>query len=73
MLTTEDVFNQGPVIPILIIRDLAQVLPLMEALQSGGFSIVEITLRTHCALEAIKCLLNPPGSLISAAVVPVGE
>jgi 2-dehydro-3-deoxyphosphogluconate aldolase/(4S)-4-hydroxy-2-oxoglutarate aldolase len=45
-----------PVIPVLTIERLEQAVPLAEALLRGGLRVLEVTLRTPCALEAISAM-----------------
>lgn len=54
MLKIEEVVKISPVIPVCVIEDIKDVLPLAKALQDGGINICEITLRTDVALQAIK-------------------
>ena len=47
---------QTPVIPVLTIERLADAVPLARALVAGGLPVIEVTLRTKAALEAIKAI-----------------
>lgn len=47
-----------PVVPVLVIRDLAHAVPLARALVAGGLKAIEITLRTPVALQAIRAVAN---------------
>tara|TARA_R110002020_G_scaffold145912_1_gene320240 strand:+ start:2025 stop:2663 length:639 start_codon:yes stop_codon:yes gene_type:complete len=47
-----------PVVPVLVIRDLAHAVPLARALVAGGLKAIEITLRTPVALEAIRAVAD---------------
>ena len=44
----------APVIPVLVIHDVAVARPLAEALVAGGLPALEVTLRTACALDVIR-------------------
>jgi 2-dehydro-3-deoxyphosphogluconate aldolase/(4S)-4-hydroxy-2-oxoglutarate aldolase len=46
--------GRAPVVPVIVIDDLATAVPLARALVSGGLSLLEITLRTPVALEALR-------------------
>ena len=46
----------APVIPVLVIHDLATAVPMARALVEGGLPVLEVTLRTPCALEAIAAI-----------------
>lgn len=63
-------FASSPVIPVIVINKLSQALPLATALLAGGIRVLEITLRTSIALEAIR-LLNQelPDAIIGAGTV----
>lgn len=54
----EPVLQRAPVIPVLIIDDVAAAVPLARALVAGGLSVLEITLRTEAALEATKAIID---------------
>ena len=47
----------SPVIPVVVIQDVAAAVPLARALVAGGVPIVEVTLRTPQALEAVRAIL----------------
>ena len=51
-----EVMRVGPVIPVLVIEDLAQAVPLAQALVAGGVRVLEVTLRTSVALAAIRAI-----------------
>jgi 2-dehydro-3-deoxyphosphogluconate aldolase/(4S)-4-hydroxy-2-oxoglutarate aldolase len=44
------------IVPVIVIKDAAQAVPLARALVEGGLNILEVTLRTHAALEAIAAI-----------------
>ncbi len=48
----EEILERAPVIPVLVIEDRAQAVPLAEALLKGGLPVLEITLRTAAARDA---------------------
>ena len=43
-----------PVIPVVVVKDVADAVPIAEALVRGGLPIIELTMRTPAALEAIE-------------------
>lgn len=61
--------RQAPVIPVLVIDDLAHAVPLAEALVAGGLPVLEVTLRTPMALPAITLMSRVPGATIGAGTV----
>jgi 2-dehydro-3-deoxyphosphogluconate aldolase/(4S)-4-hydroxy-2-oxoglutarate aldolase len=58
----------GPVIPVIIIDHIAHAVPLAQALVAGGVRVLEVTLRTPVALQAIRAI----ASEVDGAVVGVG-
>jgi 2-dehydro-3-deoxyphosphogluconate aldolase/(4S)-4-hydroxy-2-oxoglutarate aldolase len=48
------VLTAGPVMPVMVIQNLEDAVPLARALVAGGIKVLEITLRTSIALDAIK-------------------
>ncbi|NND50395.1 MAG: bifunctional 4-hydroxy-2-oxoglutarate aldolase/2-dehydro-3-deoxy-phosphogluconate aldolase, partial [Rhizobiales bacterium] len=50
------VMEAGPVIPVVVIRELEAAVPLARALLAGGISVIEVTLRTSVALDAIRAI-----------------
>jgi 2-dehydro-3-deoxyphosphogluconate aldolase/(4S)-4-hydroxy-2-oxoglutarate aldolase len=65
----ESIMRAAPVIPVLVIEDAAQALPLAEALVSGGLCVLEVTLRTPAALYAIREMKQVPGAIVGAGTV----
>lgn len=52
----EPILRAAPVIPVVIIDDAAQAVPLARALVQGGLNVIEITLRTAAGLDAIRAI-----------------
>src|SRR5438128_12629842 len=48
--------SQTPVIPVLTIERAPDAVPLARALVAGGLPVIEVTLRTKAALEAIRAI-----------------
>jgi len=63
------IMRTAPVIPVLVIDDLAHALPIAEALVAGGLNVLEVTLRTPCALDAIKVMRQVSGAIVGAGTV----
>ena len=64
-----DIMRTGPVIPVLVIDDAANAQPLAEALVAGGLRVLEVTLRTPAALDAIRAMKRVPGAIVGAGTV----
>ncbi|ASQ46014.1 bifunctional 4-hydroxy-2-oxoglutarate aldolase/2-dehydro-3-deoxy-phosphogluconate aldolase [Legionella clemsonensis] len=70
----EKLFSLSPIIPVIVLHDLKDALPLANALIAGGINILEITLRTPVALEAIRLLRKEiPSAVIGAGTVTTGQ
>lgn len=65
----EWIMRTAPVIPVLVINDVAQARPLAEALVSGGLKVLEVTLRTPAALDVIREMKQVPGAIVGAGTV----
>jgi 2-dehydro-3-deoxyphosphogluconate aldolase/(4S)-4-hydroxy-2-oxoglutarate aldolase len=64
------VLKLQPVVPVLIIDDLATAVPLARALVAGGLKAIEITLRTPAALDAIRAVASEvPETVVGAGTV----
>ena len=69
-MTSSELFAAGPVVPVIVINHIEEALPLAKALLDGGIKVMEVTLRTDCALEAIKLIAETyPEALIGAGTV----
>ena len=64
-----EVCRLAPVVPVLVIEDLAHARPLAEALVAGGLPALEVTLRTPCALDAIRAMAEVPGGVVGAGTL----
>ena len=56
MLDPTPLVSRTPVIPVLTIERVADAVPLARALVAGGLPVIEVTLRTKVALEAIRAI-----------------
>jgi 2-dehydro-3-deoxyphosphogluconate aldolase / (4S)-4-hydroxy-2-oxoglutarate aldolase len=68
-MTIEDIMRTSPVIPVLVIDDAATARPLAEALVRGGLKVLEVTLRTPAALDAIAEMKKVDGAIVGAGTV----
>ena len=64
----EATLRLGPVVPVVIIENARDAVPMARALVAGGTPAIEITLRTPAALDAIKAIAEE----VEGAVVGVG-
>ncbi|OYX25282.1 MAG: keto-deoxy-phosphogluconate aldolase [Rhodobacterales bacterium 32-66-7] len=68
-LKAAEICRLAPVIPVLVIDDLAQARGLAEALVAGGLPALEVTLRTPAALDAIRAMAEVPGGVVGAGTL----
>ena len=63
-----------PVVPVVVIDDAAKAVPLASALVAGGLSVIEVTMRTAAAADAIAAIRTEvPDAHIGAGTVLSGE
>ena len=65
----EKIMRTAPVIPVLVIDDAAHARSIAEALVAGGLLVLEVTLRTAAALDAIAEMKKVPGAIVGAGTV----
>lgn len=70
MMRMEDVFAASPVIAVLTITDVRHAAPLARALMVGGVGAMEVTMRTPCALEAVRVIADEvPDALVGCSTI----
>ncbi len=69
-LTAIEVMRDAPVIPVIVLSDPAQAVPLARALVAGGIRMLEVTLRTSVALACIEAIAKEvPEAVVGAGTV----
>jgi 2-dehydro-3-deoxyphosphogluconate aldolase/(4S)-4-hydroxy-2-oxoglutarate aldolase len=69
-MTVEELVSLAPVIPVVVIDDLDDAVPLAAALVRGGLPAIEVTLRTPAAVAAIERIATDvPGAVVGAGTV----
>ncbi len=66
---TLEICELAPVIPVLVVDDLSTARDLGMALVRGGLPVLEVTLRTECALDAIAVMANIEGGIVGAGTL----
>ncbi|WP_417270436.1 bifunctional 4-hydroxy-2-oxoglutarate aldolase/2-dehydro-3-deoxy-phosphogluconate aldolase [Celeribacter sp.] len=66
---TAEVCALAPVVPVLVVNDVAHARPLAEALIAGGLPALEVTLRTPCALDVIREMAKVEGGVVGAGTL----
>ena len=70
MANIRSILALGPVMPVIVIDDAADAVPLAQALLEGGISTIEVTLRTQAALSAMEAIAKScPDMVIGAGTV----
>jgi len=68
-----DIMRAAPIIPVITVNHIDEAVPLAEALVAGGLPVLEITLRTECALAAIAAVAEVPNAIVGAGTVLTGD
>lgn len=68
-MTIGEIMRAAPVIPVIVIDEVRHAEPLARALVRGGLSVIEVTLRTPVALEAIRAMKSVEGAIVGAGTV----
>lgn len=63
------IMRLAPVIPVIVIDRVADAVPLAEALVAGGLPVLEVTLRTPAALDALTAMKAVKGAVVGAGTV----
>lgn len=68
-MNIEQVMSLAPMIPVLVIHEVAHARPIAEALVAGGLPAIEVTLRTPAALDVIREMAKVDGAMVGAGTV----
>lgn len=68
-MNVEQVMTLAPVIPVLVVHDVAHAIMIAEALVAGGLPALEVTLRTPAALDVIRAMATVKGAVVGAGTV----
>ncbi|GAA9418237.1 bifunctional 4-hydroxy-2-oxoglutarate aldolase/2-dehydro-3-deoxy-phosphogluconate aldolase [Helicobacter pylori] len=67
---TIEVLQISPIVPVVVIEDIKDAVPLAQSLVEGGIQIIEVTLRSSCALEAMELIAkNVPKMRVGAGTI----
>ena len=76
MAETSDIaaiLAEGPVVPVIVLDEVAHAVPLARALVAGGVRVLEVTLRTGAGLESIRRIREEvPEAIVGAGTVLTG-
>ena len=68
-MSIEQVMRSAPIIPVLVLDGSCDPAALAATLVEAGLPVVEVTLRTPSALEAIRAMKSVPGAIVGAGTV----
>ena len=70
MINPLSLASHGPVIPVIVLQEVAHAVPLARALLAGGVKVMEVTMRTPVALACIEAIARElPEVLVGAGTV----
>ncbi|WQW31896.1 bifunctional 4-hydroxy-2-oxoglutarate aldolase/2-dehydro-3-deoxy-phosphogluconate aldolase [Helicobacter pylori] len=65
-----EILQISPIVPVVVVEDIKDAVPLAQSLVEGGIPIIEVTLRSSCALEAIELIAkNVPKMRVGAGTI----
>lgn len=70
LIDSSEVFASGPVVPVLVIENVEDAVPIANALMAGGIKVLEVTLRTPAAIDVIREIATHcPDAIVGAGTV----
>ncbi|MGL9751093.1 MAG: bifunctional 4-hydroxy-2-oxoglutarate aldolase/2-dehydro-3-deoxy-phosphogluconate aldolase [Symbiopectobacterium sp.] len=68
--SAEQILTMGPVVPVIVVNKLEHAVPMAKALVADGVRVLEVTLRTDCAVDAIRAIAKEvPDAIVGAGTV----
>lgn len=69
-MNIQTILDAGPVMPVIVLNQVADAVPLARALVAGGIRVLEVTLRTPAALDSIRAIAaEVPDAILGAGTV----
>lgn len=68
-IESRELCMMAPVIPVIVVDDVAHAMPLATALVAGGLPVLEVTLRTEAALDVIREMAGVEGGIVGAGTL----
>ncbi|NIJ11213.1 Entner-Doudoroff aldolase [Saccharomonospora amisosensis] len=70
MVTSSELLTLSPVLPVVVLHDADDAVPVAHALRSGGVGVMEVTLRTPAAVDAVaRVAREVPDMVVGAGTV----
>lgn len=70
---TRKLCELAPIVPVIVVHELYQAMPLASALVNGGLPVLEVTLRTPIALDVISAMAKVAGGHVGAGTLVTPE
>ncbi|WP_437613578.1 bifunctional 4-hydroxy-2-oxoglutarate aldolase/2-dehydro-3-deoxy-phosphogluconate aldolase [Erwinia sp. V71] len=68
--SAEQILTTGPVVPVIVVNKLEHAVPMAKALVAGGVRVLEVTLRTPVAMDALRAMIREvPDAIVGAGTV----
>lgn len=68
-MSIDEMMRSAPVIPVLVLDGSIDPVALAQTLERAGLPVIEVTLRTPSALDAIRAMKTVPGAIVGAGTV----
>lgn len=68
-MTIDKIMRTAPVIPVLVLQEAMDWTELAETLVESGLPVIEVTMRTPLALDAVRQMARVPGAIVGAGTV----
>lgn len=69
-ISAEQVLSTGPVVPVIVVKQPEHAVPMAKALVAGGIRVLEVTLRTPVAMDALRAIIREvPEAIVGAGTV----
>lgn len=72
-MKSRDLMNMAPVIPVIVVHDVSTAVPLAESLVAGGLPVLEVTLRTPVAMDAMRAMQAVKGAVVGVGTAISGD
>ena len=72
-MNARDLMNTAPVIPVIVVHDVKTAVPLAESLVAGGLPVLEVTLRTPVAMDAMRAMQSVKGAIVGVGTAINGN
>lgn len=72
-MKARELMNMAPVIPVIVVHDVSTAVPLAESLVAGGLPVLEVTLRTPVAMEAMRAMQAVKGAVVGVGTAISGD